>query len=165
MRRATRWALLLVGLALLATAGCGPDGRTPDQAGGTGPGPSPSGPSPSAAPAPDAVLVDFGRQGGFVGVSDHLVVREDGGYTLVRSRPPVNRSGQLDPGELADLRAALVRSGFTGLPHVQPGHGADLLTYHLSYHGTEILAQDGAVAEPLAPVIDLLSRIVERTGS
>src|SRR5689334_25234570 len=118
MRRATWWSALLVGLALMATTGCGTDRPAPGQAGGTGQATSgnqatsgdqsapgnqaTSGGSTSGRSAPagtggtasGAVLIDFGRQGGIAGVTDQLVVREDGGYTLTRARPAVNRSGQ-----------------------------------------------------------------------
>ena len=184
MRRATWWSALLVGLALMATTGCGTDRPAPGQAGGTGPGQATSGnqsapgnqatsggstsgrsaPAGTGGTASGAVLIDFGRQGGIAGVTDQLVVREDGGYTLTRARPPVNRSGQLAPDELADLRAKLASSGFTKLPHVQPGGGMDMFTYHMTYQGTEILAQEAGLADALRPVVATLSAIVERSG-
>ena len=175
MRRATWWSALLVGLVLMATTGCGTDRPAPGAAGGTGPGQatsgnqatsggSTSGRSAPAGTASGAVLIDFGRQGGLAGVSDQLVVREDGGYTLTRVRPAVNRTGQLAPAELADLRAKLASSGFTKLPHVQPGGGMDMFTYHMTYQGTEILAQEAGLADALRPVVATLTAIVERSG-
>lgn len=186
MLRATRWAALLVGLALLATAGCGTDSPAPDQLGRSGPAQSTSagstsdqstsgqsnsgqstsgGSGGSTGPAADAVLVDFGRQGGVAGLSDQLAVREDGGYTLTRVKPAVERSGKLTPAELADLRAKLASSGFAKLPHVQPGGGTDMFTYHLTYQGTEILAQQAGLADSLRPVVDALSTIIDSGGS
>jgi hypothetical protein len=94
-----------------------------------------------------------------------LVVHDDGRVTVVRGRPPANRSGQLTATELADLRDVLERSGFTGLPGVESGSGNDLFTYHLVYANRQILAQDGGVAEPLKPVIGALTAIVQKYGS
>jgi hypothetical protein len=189
MRRATGWVALLVGLTLLATTGCGTDRPAPNQAGGSGPaqsasvqappgdqsaagaqsgGQAGSGQSSSAgpnAPAAGGVLVDFGRQGGTAGVSDQLTVHDDGQYTLVRTKPAVNRSGQLAPAELSGLRAALAGSGFAKLPHIQPGSGTDLYTYHVTYQGTEILAQQAGLADALRPAVTMLSAIVDRNGS
>jgi hypothetical protein len=191
MRRATGWAALLVGLALLATTGCGTDRPTPGQAGGTGPGqstsgnqsasgnqagsggaqsggsagPGSTGAAGSGAAGSGAVLVDFGRQGGVAGVTDQLVVHEDGTYTLTRVKPAVNRSGRLDSAELADLRAKLASSGFAKLPPVQPGSGTDMYIYHVTYQGTQILAQQAGLADALRPAVTELTAIVERTGS
>lgn len=74
------------------------------------------------------MLVEFGRQGGFAGMSDQLTVWQDGRFALVRSRPAVSRSGRLTAAEVADIRGALERSGFAGLPGVEPGRGNDLYT-------------------------------------
>ncbi|OLB75431.1 MAG: hypothetical protein AUI14_21085 [Actinobacteria bacterium 13_2_20CM_2_71_6] len=129
--------------------------------------PSPTMPSAPATrpPAASATLVQFGRQGGIAGLADQLAVREDGGFTLVRARPAVNRTGQLSAAELADLRRVLDESGFAKLPRVQSAKGNDLFTYQVIYAGYEILAQDGGIEAPLRPVIGQLSGIVGRYGS
>jgi hypothetical protein len=112
------------------------------------------------------VLVEFERHGGFAGFVDRLTVRQDGGFTLTRAKPPVQRSGQLSPSELANLRQVLADSGFTGLPRVQGStKGNDLFTYQVTYHGSQIVAEDGAVAAPLRPVLSSLSAIVARYSS
>jgi len=92
-------------------------------------------------------------------------VHEDGTYTLTRVKPAVNRSGRLDSAELADLRAKLASSGFAKLPPVQPGSGTDMYIYHVTYQGTQILAQQAGLADALRPAVTELTAIVERTGS
>src|SRR2546423_10691034 len=114
MRRITV-GLLLATLALALSA-CGPGSRP--QAGPSGPAESgtPTAPAPSDEPSPSAaapssaasaVLVQFGRQGGFAGASDQLTVRQDGGFTLVRTRPAGNRPGRLTAADLSELSQAL----------------------------------------------------------
>jgi hypothetical protein len=113
-----------------------------------------------------AALVQFERQGGFAGFSDQLVIRDDGSYTLVRAKPPTNKTGRLTDAELAQLRQALTDSGFAALPQVQAsGKGADLYTYRVTYHGRTITAQDGSVAPALKPVLAALAGVVARYGS
>ncbi len=108
------------------------------------------------------MLVQYGRQGGFAGLSDQLVVHQDGSFTLVRTKPSVNKSGRLTAAELADLRKVLDDSHFAQLPKVQPAKGNDLFTYQLVYGGSQILAVDGGIVKELQPVISMLSGIVAR---
>jgi hypothetical protein len=166
MRRVFGFGILLAGLAL---AGCGD--ATPVPAGSV---PVPVSPAPTGAastpagpvsPSPGGVLVEFGRQGGLAGLSDQLVIGQDGGFTLVRARPAGQRSGRLTATELSDLRGALDRSNFAGLPADESATGSDLFTYHLTYAGSRITAQDGGVAAPLQPVIGALTAIVAKYGS
>ncbi len=178
MGRAVGCAALLAGLALV---GCGERparstapipsvsafpapsySRTPQASAAS---PDPAGQTVSARPSADAVLVEFGRQGGFAGLSDRLVIWEDGRYALVRTRPALSRSGRLTAAELADLRGALERSGFKDLPGAEPGQGNDLYTYHVTYGNWQIVAQDGGVAEPLEPVIAALAAVIQEYGS
>jgi len=109
--------------------------------------------------------VDYTRRGVIAAMSDHLVVRQDGGFTVTRLLPAVTRSGQLSPADLADLRRVLADSGFAQLPKVQATKGNDLFTYQVGYQGAQIVATDGAIAAPLQPVLAALSGIVARYGS
>jgi hypothetical protein len=108
------------------------------------------------------VLVQFGRQGGLAGLADQLTVRQDGGFTLVRQRPALSRSGQLGQTDLAELRRVLTEAHLATLPKVEPAHGADLFTYQVIYDGTEIAAMDGGTVDALKPVVGLLSGIIDR---
>jgi hypothetical protein len=111
------------------------------------------------------VLIEFERQGGLAGVVDRLEVRGDGGFTLVRGRPAVNRSGRVTPAELSDLNRKIDASGFATLPGVENATGSDLFVYHLTHGGRQVLAQDGGIAAPLQPVVDALSGMVQKYGS
>jgi len=174
MIRRGRW-LLLAFVVPLAVAGCGgsgtPSASSSSSSGGSpsaGPpsgAPSASPPSPATtppAPAGNGTLVEFGRQGGLAGVSDTLVVGEDGRFTLVRTKPAVRRSGQLTAADLAELRRVLTESRFAQLPKVQSAKGADQFTYQVKYRDSEILAQDGGMVPELKPVVATLSGLVAR---
>jgi hypothetical protein len=117
-----------------------------------------------ASPA-TAVLIEFDRRGGIAGVVDRLEVRRDGGFTLFRARPSVNRTGRLTAAELSDLHRKIDASGFATLPGVERAPGNDLFVYHLTYGGWQILAQDGGIAAPLQPVISALSALVQEYGA
>lgn len=123
-------------------------------------------PSPGASPGPvGTVLVEYGRQGGFAGFTDRLVVTRDGGYQVTRAKPPVNRHGQLTPTELADLRQKLDQADLAHQPRVQTSsRGNDLFTYQVSAGGRQVVAQDGAVAPSLQPLLSLLSGLVAKYG-
>jgi hypothetical protein len=177
---------LLVVLALLALAGCrtspAPSGSSAGSGGSAGPGgsvspggsaspagstgsPGPAGsvgPASPAGPAGTGVLVQFRRQGGFAGLSDYLVVREDGGYTLERRRPAVTKTGRLSAADLAELRKVLTDADFAHMPRVQPARGNDLFTYQVIYGDVEVAAMDGGMVEPLKPVVGTLSGLVAR---
>jgi hypothetical protein len=141
-------ALCLLATTVVALGGCGgaPVPRT-------------------TASASTDTLVEFGRQGGIAGLSDRLTVRADGGLTVVRVRPAVNRTGQLAATELADLRQLLTDAHLAQVPTVQRGNGSDLFTYQVTYGDIGILAQDGAVVPPLLSVIAALSAIVDSYDS
>ncbi|GIH14794.1 hypothetical protein Raf01_29660 [Rugosimonospora africana] len=121
--------------------------------------------TPGSAGQATTALIEFGRRGGIAGLVDRLEVRQDGGFTLFRLKPSVNRTGRLTATELADLNRKIDASGFASLPGVENASGNDLFVYHLTYRSWQILAQDGGIAAPLAPVIAALSGIVEKYGS
>jgi len=166
-------SLLLLALALAGCAGTHPSGgpgSSPSGIPGDGlsgtPSSSPTG-TPNSSPSSDrGTLGELTRDGGFAGLSDRLVVQQDGSFTLVRLKPAVNRSGQLTAAELASLRQLLADSGIAGLPTVPAtAKGNDLFTYRVTYRNSRIVAQDGAVAVPLRPVISALTGIVTKYGA
>jgi hypothetical protein len=174
MRRIGLWLLATTALSLAACAPGGSPESTRSESASPPASPTASPPATSAPPAPStgpatpstpggtAMLVQFGRQGGFAGVSDELMVRQDGSFTLVRTRPAVNRSGRLSAADLTELRRVLQASDFAALPRVQPAKGNDLFTYHVIHDGSEILAMDGGIDDRLKPVINTLSGIVAK---
>jgi hypothetical protein len=166
MRRTAVWLLAATVLALPAcSAGTqpAPNPSAPGPSFLTSAPPASSGGQPSPLPSTSSpVLVRFGRQGGLAGLSDQLTVRQDGGFTLVRRRPALSRSGQLSQADLAELRQVLTQAHLATLPRVEPAQGADLFTYQVIYDGSEILAMDGGMVDALKPLVGLLSGIVDR---
>jgi hypothetical protein len=164
----------LLGLCVLTVllGGC----STVGSGGSSGPAPvtTPSSPPASTTPSPDvspapgpvgALLVEYGRQGGFAGFVDRLVVARDGSYQLTRAKPPVSRHGQLTATELADLRQKLDQADLGHQPRVQASaKGNDLYTYQVSTGGEQVTAQDGSVAPSLQPLLSLLSGLVAKYG-
>ncbi|MER7001926.1 hypothetical protein ABT297_02625 [Dactylosporangium sp. NPDC000555] len=128
---------------------------------GAGPGSSPqTGPSSSASTGGNTTAVDaliaFSRTGGLAGVSDSLVVRPDGSYTIQTRQG--TRTGKLAAGELSALKAALASTDFNKMPTVNDnGAVADGYTYMITYAGRQITAKDGAIPPALQPVISALS--------
>jgi PBP1b-binding outer membrane lipoprotein LpoB len=120
-------------------------------------------PAPTSRPDPTQQLVDYGRQGGLMGLTDRMSVRQDGSFTLTRVRPrAVGRTGHLTAAELANLRQVLAAANFATMPKVQKGDGADLFSYSVSHGGYQVLAQDGAIVPALRPVISTLSGLVAK---
>lgn len=168
-------------VAALSLAGCSASHGTTSSAPPSSsppaslPAPAPSNIAPSATvdnpttapasprPVPTGTLVDFARQGGLAGVSDRLVIRDNGAFTLTRLRPRVvSRAGRLTSAELAGLRQALQQAGFSSLPKVEKGDGTDVFTYSVLYDGYQIVAQDGAMAPSLRPVVSALSNLLAK---
>jgi len=116
-------------------------------------------------PATGDVLVEFSRQGGIRGVSDHLIVLEDGALTVTRNRPAASQSGQLSPTELSDLRQQLDTLSATQPSKVNPVKGNDLYSYQVIYRGSKILAEQGSVPPAVEPVLAYLAGIVAAYGS
>jgi hypothetical protein len=118
------------------------------------------------APSTSAdILVEYSRQGGIRGISDHLTVLEDGAVTVTRNRPAATQSGQLSPAELTDLRQLLDALNSTPPSRPDPVKGNDLYSYQVIYRGTEILAEQGAVPPALEPVLAQLAGIVAAYGA
>ncbi|MGW6537475.1 hypothetical protein ACWGBV_28545 [Streptomyces sp. NPDC055051] len=145
---------------------------TPDAPGasdtgtGTGTGkPSASAPgTPSATateadpaePRAGAVLVEVVVNGGFAGVTNQLVVHEDGSWT-VRSKEGETRSGRMSADALAGLRAALEDPAYARMPE-RPGGPpiADGFQYFVTYEHRLVVAGDGERPAALQRVFDAL---------
>ncbi|MEV8512700.1 hypothetical protein [Dactylosporangium sp. NPDC051484] len=135
---------------------------------GTGSGPSSgaqAGSSSSADTGGNMTAVDaliaFSRTGGLAGVSDSLVVRPDGSYTIQTRQG--TRTGKLNADELSALKAALAGTDFNKMPSVNDnGAMADGYTYTITYAGRQITAKDGAIPPALQPVISALSGFLSK---
>ncbi|MFE6226324.1 hypothetical protein [Streptomyces sp. NPDC057854] len=109
-----------------------------------------------AEPRAESVLVEVGVSGGFAGVDNRLVVREDGSWT-VRSRSGEQRSGRMTAGGLAELRAALDDPAYARVPERPAGRPvADGFQYTVTYHDRTVVAGDGDLPAALRRVFDAL---------
>ncbi|MFF4173361.1 hypothetical protein [Streptomyces sp. NPDC001744] len=164
MRRGVRgtWcgALLLAAVLVGGATGCGsgsPPGPGSPGPAGTSSTPGTSGTSdtpgtpgattePGAPPSdsrPGRVLVEVVVTGGFAGVRNQLVVRQDGGWTVLSgTKPP--RTGRQTPAETAELRAALEDPAYALVPARPTGRPvADGFQYRVTYRHRLVVADDG----------------------
>ncbi len=171
MRRLSMAALVVLGLSVLGVslAGCGGSsgssasaspGATATSASASPGATATAGPSRPPATGP---LVQFGRQGGFAGVDDRIVVQPDGAYQITR-KGGGTRTGTLPAAELTHLRSVLEAAHFRDIPAVNPAPSEmrDGFTYHVVYAGHEVLAADGALPDALRDVVGELNTLMER---
>ncbi|MFD0428066.1 hypothetical protein ACFQ60_07430 [Streptomyces zhihengii] len=112
--------------------------------------------SPASAPAPAATLVELSVTGGFAGVRDVVVVREDGTYLSHRKQGKVT-SGRMEAAELDRLRDALDAARFTALPaEVTSAPVADGFTYRITHRGHAVTTSDPVPLPGLSAVLAAL---------
>lgn len=119
----------------------------------------------SNASSTDRILIEYQRTGGIAGFDDHLVIRANGEATL-EQKGGRGESFTLDESTLSELRQSLDEAGFFGLngqyraANVIP----DALQYRVTYRAEgrrhTVETANGAVPEQLAPVLDVLNRII-----
>ncbi|MEV6399882.1 hypothetical protein AB0M39_34705 [Streptomyces sp. NPDC051907] len=98
--------------------------------------------TPSRTPDAARTLVETTVTGGYAGVHDRLVVKDDGSYTTT-SRGGSSRSGQMTPAELTALREALEKADFARLPSEATGSPiADGFTYRITHAGRTVTTDD-----------------------
>ena len=160
MRRLSMAALVVLGLSVLGVslAGCG--GSSGSSASASPGATATAGPSRPPATGP---LVQFGRQGGFAGVDDRIVVQPDGAYQITR-KGGGTRTGTLPAAELTHLRSVLEGAHFRDIPAVNPAPSElrDGFTYHVVYAGHDVQAADGALPDALRDVVGELNTLLER---
>lgn len=116
---------------------------------------------PSSSPAePPGILLDYQRTGGIAGVSDRLVIF-DNGVALVASRQS-NIETTFNQTELDRIDAVFSEAGFASLEgnYTSRRGSADLLQYSIRYQGKTVITEDTAVPPGLEMVIDELNRIL-----
>ncbi|MFF9338315.1 hypothetical protein ACF1CG_00920 [Streptomyces sp. NPDC014773] len=102
------------------------------------------------------MLVEVGVSGGFAGVDNRLVVREDGSWTLT-SRSGEPRTGRMSAEGLAELRAALQDPAYARVPERPSGPAvADGFRYSVTHDGRLVVAGDGERPAALQRVFDAL---------
>ncbi|MFE7384833.1 hypothetical protein ACFU9F_31240 [Streptomyces zhihengii] len=151
------WARAALLAGALAAGGCGTAGRGGGPAGDPSPGATASSTAPPAsAPAPAATLVELSVTGGFAGVRDVVVVREDGTYLSHRKQGKVT-SGRMEAAELDRLRDALDAARFTALPaEVTSAPIADGFTYRITHRGHAVTTSDPVPLPGLSAVLAAL---------
>ncbi|MFD0427230.1 hypothetical protein ACFQ60_01050 [Streptomyces zhihengii] len=144
------WAALLTGA--LAAGGCG----TAERSSG------PAGVRPRShgvehlSPDPAATLVELSVTGGFAGVRDVVVVREDGTYASYRKQGKGD-SGRMEGAELDRLKDALDAARFTALPaEVTSAPIADGFTYRITHRGHAVTTSDPVPLPELKAVLAAL---------
>lgn len=160
--------LLLVGVLVGGTSGCGPEtppapGGPPSRTSGpaepgatatttpppdatTAPGSSSPPATPGTSPAdphPAEVLVEVVVNGGLAGVRNTLVVHYDGSWTS-RSGTKAPRTGRQTPAEAAELRAALEDPAYARVPERPTGGPVfDGFQYYVTYRHRLVVSGDG----------------------
>ncbi|MER8037510.1 hypothetical protein [Streptomyces hydrogenans] len=110
----------------------------------------------TADPRSGAVLVEVAVSGGYAGVDNRLVVREDGSWTRT-SRSGEPRTGRMGAEGLAELRAALQDPAYARVPERPSGpQVADGFQYSVAYDGRLVVAGDGERPAALQRVFDAL---------
>ncbi len=112
----------------------------------------------------DTVAVDYYRSGGFAGLTDHLIIDNDGHCSLQRK----NDRFEFDllPADFQHLRELFRQADFFTLAaeYLPQKPGADMFTYIITYRnsGMEhmVRTMDGSVPAALMPVITQLNSIV-----
>jgi hypothetical protein len=110
---------------------------------------------------PPAVMVDYTRTGGIAGVSDHIVVFENG--DVIYSTNDHTGGFTLDAEKLHELELAFTNAHFTGLnsSYPAPAAGADYFYYQVTYRGHTINTETTGVPDTLT---DIISRMDSLAG-
>ncbi|NML54329.1 hypothetical protein HHL19_07450 [Streptomyces sp. R302] len=145
----------VVAVLVLGVGGCA-DADAPPAPGGGTTATSAGESTGTSEPRSGAVLVEVAVSGGFAGVDNRLVVREDGSWTL-RSRDKEPRTGRMDADGLAELRAALEDPAYARVPERPSGRPvADGFQYTVTYHDRTVVAGEGERPTALQRVFDAL---------
>jgi hypothetical protein len=122
-------------------------------------------PATNPTPTPTPVeLVDYIRQGGIVGINDHLVLLDNGAATLTR------RDGSaaftVDQAKMALLNQQLAAAEFDRLnAEYGPEFGCcDQFTYRIRHRGRTVRTLDGDTPDRLRPVFETLNQIIAGSG-
>jgi hypothetical protein len=176
--------LTLIALGLLAACGSGTTGGAQPapsaEATQSTPAPAPTQPPvptapPTQAPAPtgmvqtstgstDDILVTYHKSGGFAGIDETLTVHANGKLDL-HSRAVGDKTAQVDPSELRELRKLLESPEFAGVQLPAPPVAPDQFVYELTVMGSAqpIVTADGAQDPPvLRQVIGELEKLRAR---
>ena len=115
---------------------------------------------PVPGPATPTLFVDYQRTGGIAGVSDRMVIF-DNGVMLVSSRT-TSREILLNQSDLEQISAVFEAAQFPTLEgnYTSRRGGADLIQYSISFQGKTVNTEDTAIPLSLQPVINEMDRIL-----
>jgi hypothetical protein len=115
---------------------------------------------PSTPENPPSILVDYVRTGGIAGVSDHLVIFDNG--QAIYSTWNGSGEFELTLPEMDRLRDVFSIAGFESLngTYPAPTPGADYFTYRITYENQTVITQTTGVPDQLMPVISYLDQII-----
>lgn len=118
---------------------------------------------PAPSPANPTLFVDYHRTGGFAGVSDRLVIF-DNGVALVQSGT-TGREVMFNRSELEQVSALFDKAGFSMLEgnYTSRRGGADLMRYSITYKDKTVITEDTAIPQSLEPVIAELNIILRNS--
>ena len=115
--------------------------------------------APSSRP-----LVTFTVTGGIAGISERLVIDQDGSATLTTGYRPADQSTarfKLSSSELTALTDKLDAAGLDSLPKPKPTGCADCFEYTIAYGGTTYSADDVSLPEHLKQVVEALNHVIK----
>jgi hypothetical protein len=111
------------------------------------------------------VLIEYRRSGGFAGLDDHLVIKENGQAILTQGSE--RHEFILNGGARDRLEALFAEAEFSRLRrrYLPSRQGADLFEYVVTYKGHTVRTMDGAVPSSLQPILGALNEIVQSEGN
>jgi len=109
-------------------------------------------------------LIEYRRSGGFAGLDDRLVIKENGESILTRRSE--RSEFTLDSDTVNRLRALFEEAKFSQLrkEYLPSRPGADLFEYVVTYKGHSVRTMDGVVPSSLQPILEALNQIIESRG-
>jgi hypothetical protein len=115
---------------------------------------------PVSRPAAPALLVDYQRAGGIAGVSERLVIFDNG--VAVVSNRTTSREIMLYQTDLEQISRIFNESQFPMFDgdYTSSREGADFMQYSISYNGKTVYTEDTVIPPSLQPVINEMNRLL-----
>jgi len=109
-------------------------------------------------------LIEYRHSGGFAGLDDRLVIKENGESILTRRSERFEFT--LDSDTVNRLQALFEEAKFFQFrkEYLPSRPGADLFQYVVTYKGHSVRTMDGAVPSSLQPILEALNQIIESRG-
>jgi hypothetical protein len=116
--------------------------------------------SPSPGQVPPTVFVDYQRTGGIAGMSDRVVIFDNGAAIISGRR--VNTEISFNRTEMVRIGNLFRQNNFPSLEgnYTSRRGGADFIQYTITFQGKTVHTEDTAIPAALQPVIDEMNRIL-----